>query len=153
MIVGNIKRLEIVVIGFDFRTVYNRKTERREKVHDSVLHLSQRVQTAARPVLPVDRNIDFLAIELRFELCRRELFKLFVERGLDFFPHVVYEFTRRRAFRRRNVAHILHNTGKLTAFTEISNLNSRQLVRVVGNLYSRKRLFENFVKLFFHTAS
>ena len=153
VILGDIERLKIEKVEFNFRSLRDRKSERCKYVDYLVFYERAGMQTAELNVFGLVSNVDALFEHLFF--CFFGFERLFFAfcRARYHISCLVYVAADDRSLILGHVFHAAQKCGKFTALAEIFNFYFVKIRNAAASIYRLQRLTDKTLDLLFHMSS
>ena len=132
VVLRNVERLEVVVVGLDLRAFGHREAHAEEDLLDLFEHLGQRVELAERRGPAGHRHVELFERELLVEQGRLDRGGALLDERLDARTHLVGELPDLRALLGRELAHLLEDDGELPLLAEVFDPQVVERLEVAG---------------------
>ncbi|CDN46047.1 hypothetical protein BN871_KF_00060 [Paenibacillus sp. P22] len=150
MVFRQVERLEVVVVGFDFRSFRDGITEADENILDLLLHLHERMDRARRQPAARQRHVDRLRAQPRIRLGAAVSGAFLFQHGLDRAAHIVRELSDDRTLLGAQRAHPAQNFRQRAFFAQILDSEISQLLRAGYLLQLLQRFGAQRLQPFLH---
>ena len=148
VILGNVQRLEIVVVQLHLRPFDNRKAHADEDVLQFALYLGQRVNVTVRLRGSGHGNVQFFGFQFLFECARLRVANPFCNRFFNARADFVCQLSDLRALFCGKRTHTAQNGSQFAFLSEIANLDLFGICVICVDLCQSR--FPDLCKFFFH---